>query len=109
MGRLKAMQNKSPRLSKSRFMAGLQCSKRLYLEAFHRELMTPPGPAQQKIFDSGNYVGELARDEFPGKVLIDPPFIMKLSKHLRKQMKPSPLEHRLSSSLPFFTRMYSFV
>jgi len=74
MGRLKSMQNKSPRLSKSRFMAGLQCSKRLYLEAFHRELMTPPSPAQQRIFDSGNYVGELAREEFPGDTLIDPPY-----------------------------------
>lgn len=74
MAKPKSKQSKSPRLSKSRFMAGLQCPKRLYLEAFNRELMTPPGPSQQRIFDSGNFVGELARKEFPGGVLIDPPF-----------------------------------
>jgi hypothetical protein len=61
------------RLSKSRFLAGLQCRKRLYLEIHHRDLATDPGPATQRIFASGHKVGELARNQFPGGVLIDPP------------------------------------
>ena len=63
----------APRLSKSRFLAGLQCRKRLWLEVHHRELAEEPGPATQRIFDSGHEVGERARTEFPGGVLIDPP------------------------------------
>lgn len=67
------MPSKTARLSKSRFLAGLQCRKRLYLEVHHRELASEPGPATERIFESGHEVGELARDEFPGGTLIDPP------------------------------------
>ena len=59
-----------PLLSKTRFMGGLQCLKRLYLESYHRELVPAVGPAQQALFDSGNAVGELARGLFPGGRLI---------------------------------------
>lgn len=59
-----------PPLSKSRFMAGLQCHKRLYLELYQRELADPVGVAQQAIFDAGTEVGELARELYPGGVLI---------------------------------------
>jgi hypothetical protein len=67
------MAENSFRLSKSRFLVGLQCRKRLYLEVHNRELATDPGPATQRIFASGHEVGELARDQFPGGILIDPP------------------------------------
>ena len=59
-----------PLLSKSRFMSGLQCHKRLYLECFHRDLADPISEQQQHIFDSGTEVGELARKLFPDGVLI---------------------------------------
>ena len=59
-----------PALSKSRFMAGLQCHKRLYLECFHRELEDPVGEAQQAVFDTGTEVGEIARRLYPGGLLI---------------------------------------
>ena len=62
--------NSYPRLSKSRFMAGLQCLKRLYLECHHRDLADEVGPVQQAIFDSGIAVGELARQRFPGGRLV---------------------------------------
>ena len=58
-------------LSKSRFMAGLQCLKRLYLECNHRDLADPVSPGQQAIFDSGTAVGELARTRFPGGTLVE--------------------------------------
>ena len=64
------MKKQMPRLSKSRFMAGLQCYKRLYLELFQSELADPIGEAQQAIFDSGTEVGALARQICPGGTLI---------------------------------------
>lgn len=67
------MSTRTPRLSKSRFVAGLQCRKRLWLEVYRRDLAEEPGPATQRIFDSGHEVGELAQRQFPGGVLIDPP------------------------------------
>ncbi len=64
-----------PLLSKTRFMAGLQCLKRLYLESYHRELLPPVDPAQQALFDSGTSVGELARGLFPGGFLISEDYL----------------------------------
>ena len=57
-------------LSKTRFMAGLQCLKRLYLETYSRRLADPVDPAAQAVLDSGTGVGELARQRFPGGVLV---------------------------------------
>ena len=62
---------KIPQLSKSRFLSGLQCHKRLYYECFHRDLADPIDVAQQAIFDAGTSVGELARDMYPGGALVD--------------------------------------
>ena len=59
-----------PLLSKSRFMAGLQCHKRLYLGCFHFNLKDPFDEGRQAILDSGTRIGELARDIYPGGVLI---------------------------------------
>ena len=63
--------NNIPLLSKSRFMAGMQCHKRLYLELFQRELADPVGEAQQAIMDSGTGIGALARGIYPDGVLIE--------------------------------------
>ncbi len=63
-----------PNLSKSRFTAGLQCLKRLYLECHHRELADPVSESRQAIFDAGTAVGELARQRFPGGTLIAEPY-----------------------------------
>ena len=59
-----------PALSKSRFMAGLQCHKRLYFECFNRNLADPVDKLQQAIFDPGTEVGVLARNLYPGGLLI---------------------------------------
>ena len=61
----------SPQMSKSRFLAGLQCLKRLYLECHDRELADPIEASRQAIFDAGTAVGVLARQRFPGGALID--------------------------------------
>lgn len=60
-----------PRLSKSKFLSGLQCHKRLYLELYHRELAAEPDPARQALLDSGSAVGLAARGRFPGGCLVE--------------------------------------
>lgn len=59
-----------PWLSKSRFLAGLECPLRLWYQCYNRELATEPSPAQQAVFDSGQEVGILATQRFPGGILI---------------------------------------
>jgi hypothetical protein len=59
-----------PRLSKSKFLSGLQCLKRVYLEIHHPQLATAPDASTQAILDMGTEIGELARSRFPGGVLV---------------------------------------
>ncbi|HKY70433.1 MAG TPA: DUF2779 domain-containing protein [Nitrospira sp.] len=61
-----------PRLSKSKFLAGLQCHKRLYLEFTHPELAEPPDPSTQALLVMGTEIGLLAQQRFPGGVLVSP-------------------------------------
>ncbi len=58
-------------LSKSRYLAGRQCEKRLWIETQRPELVPPWSAVTQAIFDQGHAVGELARELFPGGVEID--------------------------------------
>ena len=58
------------RLSKSKYLSGLQCQKRLYLEIHAPTLATAPDEKTQAILDMGTEVGELARQRFPGGVLV---------------------------------------
>jgi predicted RecB family nuclease len=61
--------------SKSRFVSGWECYNKLWWE-----IHEPDAPelvitdALQDLFDQGNQVGALAREEFPGGVLIDLPY-----------------------------------
>jgi hypothetical protein len=61
---------KAARLSKSKFLSGLQCHKRLYLEVHEPSLATKPDAATQAMFDMGTEIGELARSRFPRGVLV---------------------------------------
>lgn len=57
-------------LSKSRYVSGLQCHKRLWLETNRPGEKSPTPPTMQRIFDEGHAVGELARTCFPGGHLV---------------------------------------
>ncbi len=62
-------------LSKSRFVAGLQCHRALWWKVHDEdapELAT--GREQQAIFDQGTRIGEFAREYVPGGALIDLPY-----------------------------------
>lgn len=53
-------------LSKSLYTRGLQCPKSLWLKKHHRDVLTPPDTAAQAVFETGNMVGDLACNLFPG-------------------------------------------
>ncbi|MFI5342034.1 MAG: hypothetical protein ACHQ7N_19625 [Candidatus Methylomirabilales bacterium] len=60
-----------PRLSKSKYLSGLQCLKRLYLDIHDRDLASEMDEGTQVVLDAGTRVGELARERHPGGVLVD--------------------------------------
>ena len=69
------MPSESVRLSKSRYLAGLQCHKQLWWRVHDPEAPElSPTPGQQNLFAQGREVGERARDHVPGGELIDLPF-----------------------------------
>jgi hypothetical protein len=70
-GRIIREQAKKMRISKSKFVAGMQCLKRLYWQVHQPELAAQPGAADQAIMDQGREVGLLARQLFPGGVEVD--------------------------------------
>src|SRR5271155_3763182 len=56
------------RISKSKFMAGRQCLKRLYFQVHQPELAAEPSAASEAVIKQGREVGMLARQLFPGGV-----------------------------------------
>jgi hypothetical protein len=60
-----------PTLSKSRFLAGLQCPLRLWHQCYNPELASEVPPARQAIFDTGHEVGRLATRLYPEGLLIE--------------------------------------
>ncbi len=56
------------RLSKSRFMNGLQCRRYLWIATNEPARLPEVDPGTQHRFDEGHLVGELARTLFPGGV-----------------------------------------
>ena len=55
----------SPVISKSRYMAGLQCPRLLWHKFNQPDAFPPVDAATQAIFDQGAQVGELAKQLFP--------------------------------------------
>lgn len=53
-------------LSKSTFIAGKQCEKRLWFRKHRRDLIPPVPASQQFIFDQGTDVGVFAQQRYPG-------------------------------------------
>ena len=59
------------RLSKSKFTAGVQCLKRLYLQVHQPELAGEIDDEQEARLEEGQEVGRLAQKAFPRGVLVD--------------------------------------
>src|ERR1700751_3868857 len=58
------------KISKSKFVAGMQCLKRLYWEVHEPQLGASPDPSALARLEQGHEVGQLARQLFPGGVEI---------------------------------------
>src|SRR5947209_6901375 len=59
------------KLSKSRFVAGVQCLKRLYWQVHQPQLATPPEDSTVAILEQGQEVGRLACLAFPGGIKVE--------------------------------------
>jgi hypothetical protein len=59
------------RISKSKFVAGVQCLKRFYWQVHEPELAAKPDASDYAIMEQGRAVGLLARQLFPGGVEVD--------------------------------------
>jgi len=55
-------------LSKSSYMSGLQCEKRLYIELKRPDLRQPLSDSEQTLLWRGIEVGAGARSRYPGGV-----------------------------------------
>jgi hypothetical protein len=58
------------RLSKSKFVAGIQCLKRLYFQVQHPELADEAGEGQIARREQGDEIGLLAQKRFPGGTMV---------------------------------------
>jgi hypothetical protein len=59
-------------ISKSKFVAGLSCEKRLFLEVNNPELKAPISASQEAKFALGHRIGALSQNRFPGGVNAEP-------------------------------------
>ncbi len=62
-----------PHLSKSKYIAGCQCARRVWLACREPSLASEASPAQQALFDTGSQVGVRAHALFPGGVAVEEP------------------------------------
>jgi hypothetical protein len=82
-----------PFISKSKYLAGLQCQKLLWYHYNAKNQIPPPDEATQATFDQGHEVGELAISLFPGgmevaKGIVDFARVLPLSLEAVKLRKP---------------------
>lgn len=55
-----------PIISKSRFVSGMQCEKKLFFDIYRKDLKPVVSEQQEALFSTGNVIGNLARNRFPG-------------------------------------------
>ncbi len=53
-------------ISKSRFISGVQCRKKVWFDYHRKDLKLPVDEKTQQIFDLGHRIGNLAWERFPG-------------------------------------------
>jgi hypothetical protein len=58
------------RISKSKFVSGVQCLKRLYLQVHQPELAAEFDDARKAVIEQGNQVGLVAQTAFSGGVMV---------------------------------------
>jgi hypothetical protein len=54
-----------PIISKSRFVSGIQCSKKVYFDVYRKDLKPIISDQQELLFSTGHEIGRLAQKAFP--------------------------------------------
>ncbi len=54
-----------PTISKSRYVSGVQCEKKLYYHLYRKDLKLPISEHQEELFSSGHFIGHLAQQLYP--------------------------------------------
>jgi hypothetical protein len=75
------------KLSKSKFISGVQCHKKLWLELFRPELKPPLDDSTQRLFSMGHTIGELAWMKFPNGKDATPESYDQLAQSLENTLK----------------------
>lgn len=55
----------SSTISKSRFVSGMQCEKKLFFDVYRKDLKPALTEEQKNVFNIGNLIGQLAQQRFP--------------------------------------------
>src|SRR6266576_2046079 len=87
-------------ITKSKFVAGVQCLKRLYLTVHTPELAAQPDESDQSIIDQGREVGLLARQMFPGGVVVeckDREQAIRMTRELIENPEPHPASREIAA------------
>jgi len=84
-------------LSKTRFQYAMICQKRAWLDAHRRELARPPDAALRLRLADGHRIGRMARELWPGGVLVTEPS----ARHARAAARTSLLLEDASVSAIF--------
>jgi len=87
------------KISKSQFMSGVQCLKRLYWQVHEPDLSSEPDAAAVAIMEQGREVGKLARQLFAGGVEVpfgDPEQAIRITVSCSQIPMSLPSSRRLS-------------
>ena len=78
------------KISKTKFVAGVQCLKRLYLLVHEPEMASQPGGSNESVIEQGREVGLLARQLFPGGVEVNASGGLEAAIHKTRELVANP-------------------
>src|SRR5580658_427814 len=77
-------------ISKSKFVAGCQCLKRVYLQVHEPELAAEPDGTGNAVIEQGREIGMLARKLFPSGIEVDGSTGLKQAIRTTRQLIANP-------------------
>ncbi len=80
-------------LSKSSFLSGVQCHKKLYFSKYFKHLKDPVTPIQQAVFDRGHRIGSLAQSLFKNGIDATSGFVFNYPKIIKTTQELIEKEH----------------
>ncbi len=99
--------NRTPILSKTKYLDGLKCSKLLWYEYNCKEEIPKVDAAMQAIMDQGKIVGELAQTLFPEGIRIERDYMA--DKQAEKSLEASKLRKPLFEAGFVYKQAYALV